>query len=81
MKSTPTRTPTPTLGMLIVYSTRVHARIPNGHPREENRAACTRVLYTISIPNVGVGVRVGVDFMEFQLYGTVWTSARHQLMP
>jgi len=23
-----------------VYSTRIHARIPNGHPREENRAAC-----------------------------------------
>jgi len=43
---TPTRTPTPTLGMRLscnfvnVYSTRAHARIPNGHPREENRAAC-----------------------------------------
>jgi len=27
--------------MLIVYSTRIHARIPNGHPREENRACRT----------------------------------------
>jgi len=50
--STPTRTPTPTLGMRLscnfvnVYTiayrvqytcTRVHARIPNGHPREDPR--------------------------------------------
>ena len=46
---TPTRTPTPTLGMRLScnfvnvytiayrvrYNTRVHARIPNGHPRED----------------------------------------------
>ena len=50
----PTRTPTPTLGMrlsfnfvnvYIMYSTRtrVHARIHNGHSREEKRACRTKV--------------------------------------
>ena len=48
----PTRTPTPTLGTRLCYNfvnvytiayrvqytfTRVHARIPNGHPREDPR--------------------------------------------
>ena len=49
MGPTPTPTPTRTLGMrlscnfvnvyTIVYHVRVHARIPNGHPREEKRTS------------------------------------------
>jgi len=74
-RPTPTRTPTPTLAMRLscnfvnVYTiasrvqytfTRVHARIPNGHPRDDPRAKV----------RVGVGVRVRVGPMEFQLNAT-----------
>jgi len=74
MGQTPTRTPTPTLGMRLscnfvnVYTiayrvqytfTRVHASIPNGHPRDDPRAEVGEDV------RVGVGVRVGP--MEFKL--------------
>jgi len=55
----PTRTRTPTLGMCLscnfvsvymivyhvqyTYTSYMHARIPNGHPREEKRACRTKV--------------------------------------
>jgi len=60
--------------------TRVHARIPNGHPREEksvgqksaDKSASCRVRRTHRLPRevgeevrVGVGVRVGL--VEFKL--------------
>ena len=46
----------------IVYSTRVHARIPNGHPRDDPRAEVGE--------DVRVGVCVRVGPMEFQLNRT-----------
>jgi len=76
MGPTPTRTPTPILGMCLscnfvnVYTmayrvqytfTRVHARIPNGHLREDPRA------------EVGEDVRVGP--MEFKLNNSPQTGS------
>jgi len=48
-----------TIAYRVQYTfTRVHACIPNRHPREDPRA------------EVGEDVRVGVGPMEFQLYQT-----------
>jgi len=50
-----------TIAYRVQYTfTRVHARIPNGHPREDARAEVGE--------DVRVGVRVGP--MEFQRYCT-----------
>ena len=48
--------------------TRVHARIPNGHPREEKRACRTKVRRQVGEEvRVGVGVGVRVGLVEFKL--------------
>jgi len=54
-----------------MYSTRtrIHARIPNGYPREEKRAS-DKSPRTSEEVRVGVGVRVRVGPVEFKLYTT-----------
>ena len=58
---------------------RVHARVSNGHPREEKRACRTKDGGQVGEDlraEVGEDVRVGVGVrpMEFQLYATPLTS-------
>jgi len=71
-----------------VYSTRVHARIANEHPREENRAACrvgqvTRILVRVRLVDdpraeVGEDFRVGVGAVECQLNKSPFDSTLSQ---
>jgi len=63
----------------MVYSTRtrVHARIPNGHPREEKRACRTKVRGQVGEEvRIAIGVRVGP--VEFKLYSTALGRRRRQ---
>ena len=70
-----------TIAYRVQYTfTRVHARIPNGQPREEKPRVgrvggqvgedCRACPVRGKLKHAGEDVRVGVGFMEFQLYAT-----------